>query len=149
MNAPIQSDPALGIPAQGNKVQKLLFDPAAPTAAQPEPLSTTIGEIARLYDVAPNDALDEVIRTGCRSYWWNGQTYRVEGIRRLIQDSWQWDVTPEIEVDLTAREQNSLDSSFGSDEPLPAGASAKPLRKFVASESALPTATIQGRQQLG
>lgn len=134
---------------QREKSQKLLFDQAAPVAAQPQPLSTTIGEIARLYDVAPTDALDEVIRSGCRRYWWNGESSGAEGIRKLIRDSWQWDVTPEIEVDLTASEQERLDRSLGSNDAQPAAAMARPPRKFIASESELPSTSTQRRQQLG
>ena len=78
---------------QDRKVQKLLFDAAVEIARldgtengvfrslmtelqqQSQPLSTSVGEIANLYDIAAADALDEVIRSGCRVFWWNGKPY--------------------------------------------------------------------------
>lgn len=155
--------------SSSEKVQKLLFDAAVQIAVhdgpenpvfrhlvdelqqQSQPLSTTVGEIAGLYDLPAADVLDAVIRSGCRMFWWNGKPYEAEGIRKQIGGAWQWDLTPEIEVDLTPQQRQRLDELLGEGavaDPPPAE-SQRPLRKFIASDAQLPQQAGQRRQRLG
>jgi hypothetical protein len=151
-----------------DKTQKLLFDAAVQIAvhdgtdnsvfqqlvgelqSQSQPLSTSVGEIANLYDIPAADAMDELVRAGCRVYWWNGTSYSADGIRQAISDAWQWEMTPEIEVDLTPEQRRVLDGSLGGSEHEEEAAGAqKPLRKFIASEPQLPQQAHQRQQQMG
>lgn len=114
------------------------------------PLSTTIGEVAQLYDVPPADALDEAIRSGCRLFWWEGKPHGVQGVRQLIKDWWRWDVTPEIAVDLSPEESARLEQAFGGELVAAAQATAsKAPRKFTPSEANPPNLAATKRQQLG
>ena len=107
---------------------------------------STVGEIASLYDLAESDVLDEVIRAGCRSFWWEGNRYDAEGIRRLVKDWWRWDVTPEFELSLSPAELERLEGQLSAYEE----AGQKPLRKFVASQTQLPSlAAGRGKQRTG
>src|SRR5262245_31015435 len=104
---------------------------------------STVGEIARLYDLAESDVLEEVVRAGCRSFWWEGSRYDAEGVRRLIKDWWRWDVTPEIELTLSPVELERLEEQLSACEET----TQKPLRKFVASQAEPPHLAAAKRQQ--
>ena len=130
------------------------MNPATPAnsqfevAAANEPLSTTIGEIAALYDLPAGDVLDETIKAGCRSFWWNGKPYHAEGIRQLAGEWWRWDIRPEIEIDLSPDVLSRLQFALGGEEA--ADAATKPLRKFVASEKHLPALEdLRRRERFG
>lgn len=121
------------------------------------PLSTTIGEIAGLYDIPPADVLDEVANAGCRLFWWEGKPHGLEGIRQLVKDWWRWDVTPEIAVDLSPEQSAQLEFAFGSAEPVAVGsvgpatltappAAARPARKFSPSDTRLPNLAAEKRR---
>ena len=157
--------------ADDRRVQKLLFDAAVEIAArvgtdnsvfgdlfaelqkQSQPLSTSIREIAQFYDIPPADALNEVVKTGCRLYWWNGTPYEANGIQREIKEFWQWDITPEVDVDLSPDQRRRLDDALGEErEEIPASENAGPEaaqvapRRFVASEPSLPSREEFGKK---
>jgi hypothetical protein len=142
---------AMNAESLGGKTQKLLFDEAGPAAGRP--LSTSVGEIAALYDIPPTDALDAVIGAGCKRYWWEGNRYDAGGVRRLVKEWSRWDATPEVEVDLTPEQRQRLDQALGEENPAvaaPAQELQKPIRKFAASETALHIgAETARREKLG
>src|SRR5262249_59193649 len=79
---------------------------------QSDSLSTSVAEIAKLYSISAEDALEKVIDSGCRRFWWNRERYGIEGIRRLVSDHSQWDVAAEIEIELKADERQRLDEAL-------------------------------------
>jgi hypothetical protein len=110
-----------------------------------EPLATSVGEIARLYDLPESDVLDEAVHAGCRSFWWEGTRYGADEIRQVIKDWWRWDLTGEIELNLTGEEAARLERALGGDE----AGEPKPLRKFVPSQTQLPHQVNRRRQRMG
>lgn len=84
------------------------------------PLSTTIGELAERYDIPAADALQSVIDAGCRLFWWEGKPHGVDGIRAQIKSWWRWDITPEIQVDLSPEERAAIEAVWGEKEAVAA-----------------------------
>jgi hypothetical protein len=156
--------------SEKNSLQKVLFDAAVEIAVldgtdnstfksllaelkkQSESLSTSVGEIAKLYDIPAEDALEKVIDSGCRRFWWNRERCGVEGIRRLLSDLSQWDVTADIEVELTPDERQRLDEALVAEKMQTArldSAESKPPRKFAPSDSQSPARVSHVRKQGG
>jgi len=155
---------------QRNSLQKVLFDAAVEIAVldgtdnssfksllaelkkQSDSLSTSVGEIAKLYDISAEEALEKVIDSGCRRFWWNRERFGVEGIRQLLSDLSHWDVVADIEIELTPDERQRLDEALVAEKLQTARAGCadtKPPRKFVASDAQSPTRTGQERKRSG
>jgi len=155
--------------SQKNSLQKVLFDAAVEIAVldgtdnntfksllaelkkQSESLSTSVGEIAKLYDIPAEDALEKVIDSGCRRFWWGHERCGVEGIRRLLSDLPQWDVAADIEIELTPDERQRLDEALIAEKLQTTrsdNADSKP-RKFAPSDRQSPARVSHVRKQSG
>ena len=156
--------------SENNNLQKVLFDAAVEIAVldgtdnttfksllaelkkQSESLSTSVGEIAKLYDIPAEDALEKVIDSGCRRFWWNRERCGAEGIRRLLSDLAQWDVAADIEIELTPDERQRLDETLVVEKMEIARSGSgdtKPPRKFAPSDSQSPASAPHVRKQGG
>jgi hypothetical protein len=119
--------------------------------------SVTVGELARRIDIPPRDVLDAAIAAGVRPFWFEGQQFRdASYLQTFLRMRFHSDPVPYVEFHLSPELAGRLaedlsvtpDELLAAEELEPFSPAVRP-RKFVTSESRLPSAADRRREQTG
>lgn len=111
----------------------------ARAAAPGSALELTLGELAERIDAPLRDALSDAIRAGVQTFSHDGHRLDADEVESYLKSRQLFDPLPELEFALTPNQVKWL-AAMADVEPsdlMDATPAAKPLRKFVASESEL------------
>ena len=108
---------------------------------QPASLSTSVAEIAKLYEIPIEDALEKVIHSGCQRFWLFNEHYGVKGLCRFVSILSESDIG-RIEIELTPADHQRLDQAL-IEERLHFVRSLKPPRQFTPSDAQAPFLSFQ------
>jgi hypothetical protein len=108
-----------------------------------QPLTATLGELAKRVDLAPGDVLDAALAIGIHVFWREGKPFRVpSNLRAYLPTEFDFGPIRELEFDITPAVAEQLAAKLDVDvERLTTETSdvtAKRARKFVASEQTPP-----------